>query len=272
MDKQNQVDSQPQPSSTASKASVTAKEKEISPSKQRQRNLKSKIYRSEIVEEHGQLVASFVGYGLLVFSLFDYLHIVIPPQFTNFVWEFQTIGALVEHVATALLGLAIIFYRPQGYITELERKLLGCLSWVSLLLGIIYLLMLPLGITDTWRIYNANQAEASARVSQKTQPLQQLKTKLDQAKTDEQLRQVFASLTPENRIPQIDQPQKVKDELLAKISQSQKTVKDQADLVAANQRKTLLKNSLKWNLGALIAGSLFIVIWYLTGWARSRTY
>ena len=272
MDKQNQVDSQPQPSSTASKASVTAKEKEISPSKQRQRNLKSKIYRSEIVEEHGQLVASLVGYGLLVFSLFDYLHIVIPPQFTNFVWEFQTIGALVEHVATALLGLAIIFYRPQGYVTELERKLLGCLSWVSLLLGIIYLLMLPLGITDTWRLYRATEAQVSAQISQQIQPLQQLQAKLNQAKTDEQLKQVLASLTPENRIPEIQQPQKVRDTVLTKISQSQQNIKKQAQAVGANQKKALLKDSVKWNLGALIAGSLFIVIWYLTGWARSRTY
>lgn len=269
MDK-HQLDTQSHPSSI-SKTSVDATAEKETASNQK-KGSKGETYLSDLVEERAQAVVNLVGYSLLIFSLFDYLHIIIPPQFTNFIWEFQTIGTLVEHVAVPLIGLAMVFYRPEGFIGKWEKILLGLLSWVCLLLGVLYILMVPLGITDTWRIYNANQAEASARVSQKTQPLQQLKTKLVQAKTNEQLQQVFASLTPENRIPQIDQPQKVKDELLAKISQSQKTVKDQADLAAANQRKTLLKNSLKWNLGALVAGVFLICIWRFTDWARIRDY
>ena len=162
----------------------------------------------------------------------------------------------------------LVFYRREGYIGKLERKFLGCLSWVSLLLGVLYLLMLPLGVADTWRIYNANRAEISAQVAQQSQPLQQLKVKLSEAKTDDQLQKLFASLTPQKRIPQIKQPQSVKDQLLTKISQTQRNIQTQADTVGASQRQSLLKNSIKWNLGALVVGTLFIVIWRLTDWAR----
>jgi hypothetical protein len=34
------------------------------------------------------------------------------------------------------------------------------------------------------------------------------------------------------------------------------------------QRLTLFKNTVKWNLGALVAGILFLQIWFRTRWAR----
>jgi hypothetical protein len=184
-------------------------------------------------------------------------------------WELQTIGALVEHVVAPLLGLMFVFYRPEGSINTWERKILGLLSWVSLLVGLLYLLMLPLGVIDTWRIYQYNNTQISAQLSQQSQQLQPIKQKLNQAKTDEQIEKLLASLTPQTS-PKIKSPQTSKDQLLTQISQAERSIKVQADNARGSQGQTLLKNSVKWNLGALVVGILFIWIWHLTDWTRIR--
>lgn len=277
MDKQDRVAAQQHPSQTASEATVNPTEdRELSPSlrttkhNKPQNGLKGGIYISVLVQERTHFLLCLVGYGLLALALFDYIDILIPLNLTNPVWEFQTIGALVEHAAIPLLGLMLIFYRREGYLGGLEKKLLGFLSWVSLLVGLLYLLMLPLAVADTWRIYHANKAEIAAQVSQQTQKFQQLKGQLNQAKTDEQLEQLLARLTPQRRAPQIKNPQTFKTQLLSKISQSEWNVQAQAYTVKATHTQLLIKNSVKWNLGALVVGVLFLWIWYLTGWARTR--
>lgn len=232
---------------------------------------KGLVYLSEAVEQRSQLLLPLLGYSLLVFALFDYINILIPARFTNFLWEFQTIGALVEHVLAPLLGLILVFYRQQSYIGKWEKNTLGFLSWVSLLIGILYLLMIPLGVADTWRIYYANNAQINYQSSQQLQKLQQVRGKLKQAKTDEQIKQLVGSVTPQPR-EEIKNPQATKDQYLAQIFQSEKSIQNQADSVRTNQTQALIKDSVKSNLGALLAGTVFIWIWHLTDWARRREY
>lgn len=279
MDKQNQFDAQQQNSQNAGRAQVPPPEdKQLSSPlpknwhTRRENDFNSSVYVSILVEQRTQLLVRLLGVGLLVFTLVDYIYIFIPPQFTNPSWEFQTIGALVEHAVFPLLGLIFVFYRHEGYIGKLEKNLLGFLSWVSLLVGLLYLLMLPLGVADTWRIYHANNAQIASQLSQQSQQLEQIKEQLNQATTDEQLGQLAAALTPQSRSPQIKNTQEFKDQLQTQISQSERSMQLEADKVRSAQRQTLIKNSVKWNLGALIAATLFILIWHLTDWARIRQY
>jgi hypothetical protein len=275
--KHNPFDSQQHPSQTASRTPVNKPEnKKPSPASpkgrhtQRESGSKGSLYLSNLVEQQTHLLVHLLGYGLLVFALLDYIYILIPLRFTNPNWEFQTIGALVEHAAIPLLGLMLVFYRHQGYILKREKNLLWFLSWVSLVVGLLYLLMLPLGIIDTGRIYHANNAQITAQVSQQRQRIQQIKGKLNQAKTDKQLNQIFAALTRQGRSPQVKNPQAFKDQALDQISQTERNLQAQTDLARANQLKALGKQSLKWNLGALVSGVLFIWVWHLTRWARVK--
>lgn len=275
MDKHNQFDPQ-HSSQSAANQSVTSTEGNLSPSlpqgwhRPPDNGLKSSVYLSEFFAERSQLLLPLLGYGLLGFALFDYIHIIFPPRFTNPEWEFQTIGAMVEHVAAPLLGLLFVFYRHQGYIFKLEKIILGFLSWISLLVGLLYLLMLPLGVADTWRLYQANNNQIATQVSQQSQQFQQMKERLNQATTDEQIKQLLASGTPQGSTPEIKNPQALKDELLAQVAQSEQRLQLQANSARTNQRQTLFKNSVKWNLGTVLAGTLFIWIWHLTNWARRR--
>lgn len=279
MDKQNSFDAQQHPSETASSQPVNSlQDEELSPSlpkdwhRPQENGLKSLVYLSEVVEQRSHLLMPVLGYGLLLFTLFDYIPIIIPSRFTDPAWELQTIGALVEHVAVPLLGLLFVFYRNQGYIFKWERNLLGFLSWICLLVGLLYMLMLPLGIADSWRLYYANKTQVAARASQQRQQFQQAKGQLNQAKNDEQIKQVITSLTPKIRSEDIKNPQVFKDQFLNQISEGERRIQVQANKVWTDQSQTLIKNSVKWNLGALVSGTLFIWIWYLTDWARRKEY
>ena len=275
MDKQNQFDAQ-EHSSRLSSQSVNLVEDQVPPALPEGKRIRKKkgskrsLYLSEAVEQQTSLLVRWLGYGLLLSALVDYIFIIVPPQFTNPLWEFQTIGALVEHAAIPLLGLIFVFYRHKGYILKREKNLLRFLSWLSLVVGLLYLLMLPLGIADTWRIYHASNAQITAQLSQQSQQFQKIKGQLDEATTHEQLKQLVASLNPQGSL-QINDPQAFKDQFLAEISQAQQNLQVQADSVRTNESQTLIKNSLKWNLGALVSGVLFILIWRLTRWARSLT-
>lgn len=279
MNKHNQFDTQPpirgkQQQSQSPSTSANPFEDKKSPLPEgrahKKNGLKGSLYLSETVEEHSTFLMRLLGYGLLIFALLDYIYIVIPPRFTNPAWELQTIGAFIEHAAIPLLGLMLVFYRYQGYISKLEKHLLGLLSWGSLLLGLLYLLMVPLGIIDTGRIYHSNNAQIDAQLSQQRQQVEQIKVKLNQATTDEQLRQLFASLTPEGRSLKINNPQTFKEQSLAQISQNDRNLQAKADSVRKNQQNALLKNSIKWNIAALVSGILFIWIWHLTRWTRVK--
>lgn len=274
MDKDNQIDAQhsPHPFSQPVNFEDEERSQALPEGKQtsQKNSLKGSLYLSEVVEQQTLLLMRLLGYGLLVLGSIDYIYIVIPAQLTNPLWEFQTIGALVEHAGIPLMGLMFVFYRHQGYIVKREKKLLWFLSWVSLLIGLLYLLMLPLGVADTWRIYHASNAQITAQRSQQSQQFQQIKGKLNEATTEEQLEQLVASLTPQGGSLQIKDPQAFKDEFLAQITESERKAQVQAETTLTSQRQELLKNSLKWNLGSLIAGVLFMWIWYLTRWTRIR--
>ncbi|MGK7903774.1 MAG: HpsJ family protein [Hormoscilla sp.] len=214
---------------------------------------------------------ALVGYGLLILALFDYLQIIYPPNFTNPFWEFQAIGRMVERVPVPLLGLMLVFYRPSGTVDRKSLHLLRFLSWVSLLLGLIYLLSLPLGINNTLRIYKANNAQISAQFVRQNERLQPIKYELEQADTDDEIKEMISAITRQSPLPEIDAPQELKGQLLTQIARAEETMRIQSETVRANRRQALLKNSVKWNLGALVSGTLFIMIWHMTRWARMRS-
>jgi hypothetical protein len=54
------------------------------------------------------------------------------------------------------------------------------------------------------------------------------------------------------------------------MGKAETTIKSQAAATQKNQRLALLKRSVKWNLGALISGVLFIILWQGTSWARHK--
>jgi len=232
-------------------------------------NNNSEDFMNEIQGEQGFSIyrLRWIGYGLLILSLLDTIAVLIPANFGNRVWELQTIGAVVERVPVPLLAMALIFF-GEGYDRRrLEDPLLKLLSWVSLLLAVIFLLMLPLGIFGTIYVNNQNNQQITTQANQQLAQLQQVEERLNKG-TPEDLKNLAGELTRLGVQADTNNPQELKTQILSRITPAKERLQAQSATVQSNQRTGLFKNAVKWLLGALISSVLFFTIWRGTDWAR----
>lgn len=215
----------------------------------------------------------WVGYGLLFLALLDMITIIIPPQFMNPVWEFQAMGGIVERSAAPLIAMVLIFFGERNLRGRFEEPLLSFFSWLSLLLGVLFLLMVPLGIFNTLRIEQQSSEQIDTQVEQRMSDIETVQGQLEQTTSEAQMRELLSRLDTQGRSPDIqnqEQVSEIKQELSGFLSNTAQRTKIEAEQTRRNRRITLLKNSLKWNIGALVSGVLFVTIWKSTVWARKK--
>lgn len=198
------------------------------------------------------------GYALLALSLFDIIDIFVPSRFTDPVWEFQMVRSLVERAPVPLLGLVLVIAG------EKSSRIVKFLSWASLVVGVLFLLLIPLGASSSWRLSQQSQLQANAQLDQQTAQLQQLQSALSKATTPQEITSVLSRLNPQGRPPAINNPQQVKTRLLSELTAAQRRAQAQAAANRANTRQVLVKNALKSLLGALVSGVVFLTIWRKT--------
>ncbi|MBW4612486.1 MAG: HpsJ family protein [Desmonostoc vinosum HA7617-LM4] len=211
-------------------------------------------------------ILRILGYGLLLLALFDIVEMFIPPNFLNPVWEFQTFGALIERVPVPLIGLALIFYGELHSRTKWEFLIVKLLSWLTLLLAVLFLLFIPLAIGNTVRLTNQSAAQISAASKQQLSQAELAEKRLSAATPQ----QIESFLKSQNRSLDGRNPQEVKNQLLSEVSKEKARLKTQAQTTQSAQKLSLIKSSVKWNLGSLVSAALFFTIWKGTNWARSN--
>lgn len=206
----------------------------------------------------------WVGYGLLILAGIDLLTVIFPFKLMNPVWEFQTAGAIVDRTPVLLLGVMLVFYGEMHLRRKWEPTFLKILSWFCLLLGILLPLLIPLSVGNTIRIHHQNIAQISTGYNQRMEQFAQFEQRLYQS-TPEEINQFLQDqgLTLGSSASQL-----TKEQLTAELTKVKRQVKSQFDSERYDRRAALLKNSIRWNLGALVAGILFIYLWRLTWWAR----
>lgn len=210
---------------------------------------------------------ALVGYGLLLLSLLDAITIVYPPRLTDPTWELQVIASLVERVPVPLLGFALVFSAQNAPTTKLGKSVLGSLSWLTLLIGIFFLLLIPLGVSDVLRIRTQTNAQIEAQSTQQIARFDQIEQQLNRA-SEENLRGLATRLGQRNPGAAAQSPEELKAQLVQELNQAKTTVKNQAAASRSARQNTLFKSLLKWSLSALIAGAIFIYMWRTTAWAR----
>ena len=209
----------------------------------------------------------WVGYGLLILSLLDMIAVLTPAKFGNRLWELQTIGALVERIPVPLLAMALIFFGEDYDRRRFEDIFLKILSWVCLLLALIFILMLPLGIFGTISVNNQNNQQITTQANQQLAQLQQVEERLNKG-SPEDLRNLAGELTRLGVPADTQNPQQLKEQILSRITPAKERLQTQSAAVQSNQRLALFKNAVKWLLGALISAVLFFMMWRGTDWAR----
>lgn len=216
------------------------------------------------------LLFHLIGYGLLLFVLCDLIDVVFPPHIMDPIWEFETLGAVVERVPLPLIGLVLVFYGEANFRAKWELTVLNLLSRASLIVGVLFLLLIPLCISDALRINKINNDRVNTPITQQLSQLQQFEEQLGKA-TANDLESLLARLNAQGGSPDIKNTQELKSRLSTEIYKTQKTLKTQAETTRRTRRLALIKSSVKWSIGALIAGDLFIRIWQATRWARGAS-
>lgn len=220
-------------------------------------------------EGQSNLLFHLIGYALLVLALFDLVDILLPARFMNPVWEFQTIGAVVERVPLPLIGLVLIFYGEANFRAKWELTILKFLSWIALVVGALFLLLIPLAVSATLRINNINNYQITTQSNQQMSQLQKVEEQVNKA-TPSDLEGLLARINAQASAD-IKNSQDLKGRLLTEVDKAEKTVMTQAEAIRNDKRLGLFKSSVKWNLGAMISGVLFIRIWQASRWARKST-
>jgi hypothetical protein len=203
------------------------------------------------------------GYGLLILTLFDVVSALVPPQFSNNAWQFQTAGGFVERSAVPLIGFVMAFYGNNEARKKREMLVLRLLSWIALLTGVFYLILLVILFVNVPGLSDNAQSQINAQYNPEITRLQQIQAQVDKA-TPAQIDTLMKS----NKAVTITDPQIFKSKLLQDAATAEKNLKDRATITKNDQKLALIKNAVKWGLGALVSAVLFIRIWAATGWAR----
>lgn len=216
-------------------------------------------------------IARLMGYGLLLMGFVDLLYILIPPQLTNPVWEYQAIGDMVKLVPVPILALLLIFSGEKALRRKLELKLLPVLSWLTLGISIVFFLLLPLIITDSFKIDRFNKTQINTEIRQQKQKLDATQKQVQNMNGD-QLKYFIPTPDKLGSLGSLpDSPAQAK----SSISENLERAKVKADAQAAEARKNvtanLVKNTFKLFTEALISGVIFLMFWSRTDWARQRS-
>ena len=214
-------------------------------------------------------ILRLVGYGLLLMAVVDLTFLLIPPQLMNPLWEFQTVGAIIERIPVALLGIVLVYYGERSDRAPIEAFVLKALSWLSLISAILLLLVIPLNISNSFRIYHQQNATANAQFVSQKEAIEQFKQQLETANSKDEIGVILQQQAQQKvNIPDSVNTQKLKTNILTNLQNNQDNITSQVQAFRAQKHSLLLKKCLKWNLGALIAAILFFLIWKSTGWAR----
>ena len=204
-----------------------------------------------------------VGYGLLLLTLFDVIVAFIPLQLSNPGWQFQTAGGFVERSAVPLIGFILVFYENQDSRKKRELLILKLLSWLALVAGVFYFALVVVFFITPPALNDRSQAQVSAQFDPRITQVQQIQAQLGKAEPSQ-----LEALMKNNRVPAGTDPQAFKSKLMQEAATAEKNFKEQASIANSGQRLALFKNAIKWGLGAMVTGVLFIRIWAGTAWAR----
>ena len=211
-----------------------------------------------------------VGYGILLLTAVDLFTILVPPRFMNPTWEFQAFGQCIERVPVLFLGLILIFFGEENPRGNIERIFVKLLSWMTLILAVIFFLLVPISIFNTIRIDQTNEQRANFELDQQLSQLRQVRGQVERAESPEDLRGLVALLRTGGTAPSLSSSDvsQTQERLYAVLKNREQLFLADNGRRISRQHRALLKQSFKWTIGAVISGILLLLTWANTKWAR----
>ena len=202
-------------------------------------------------------ILPLIGYSLLLVTVINISMSIAPLQLANPLWKFQTGGEIIETTPFVLLGMVLIYYGDDR--SSVKNAFLKTLSWLSLLFAILLLSIIPLNISNSWH-YQQQNVISSDRAGDREDTIQQFKHQLLAAKSETEIGIVLQQQVAEIDLNDLLNIQQLKDNILSDLSSDRDTL---VNLKASqkDRHSTLFKKCLGWNMGALVAATLFFKFW-----------
>ncbi len=214
----------------------------------------------------------FAGYGLLLLAFSNFAEALIPPKFgQDATWEFTTLGKLVGTSPVPIIGLVLVFYGESTARSAFGKNILKFLSWLSLLLSILFIVMLLIGISAALRINNDNTTQANLVLSQQLAQFSTVKANLKNSNDANLLR---SAEFIEKRSPNIKLNKsnltELRSQLENEIVKNENGVKANVQEGQTKAFRQLVKQAAKSYFEALVSAFILLGIWSQTKWARTN--
>ncbi|MGB7415745.1 MAG: HpsJ family protein [Thermosynechococcaceae cyanobacterium] len=216
----------------------------------------------------------WIGYGLLLLVGLDLVDTFYPTHFSDPAWQFEVMGQLVERMPVPLLGLLLVFFGERKPRLGWEFPVLGLLSWFTLLFSLIFFLMIPLGIINMVQLDQTMQQRVNLGSSLQLKQISRVETVVENSTSTPQMIAIARRYNVQELELPADaetvglDPNALKRDFSAALAQRKKGVIDQQESSIERQHNRLLKQVVKWSIGALISSVLMMGIWQTTRWAR----
>ncbi len=215
-------------------------------------------------------ILRLVGYGLLLMAVVNISFLLIPLQLMNPLWEFQTVGAIIKRTPFILLGIVLICCGERSNRASIELSVLKGLSWFSLISVIVLLLVIPLNINNSLRIYYQTNAIDDAQFISQQDTIKQFQEQLTFANSQEEITAIIQQKTPNINISDSIDIKDLKNSIIVILQDYRNSIASQIQTFGEQKRSLLIKNCFKWDIGALISAILFFLIWKSTDWTRTK--
>jgi hypothetical protein len=170
-----------------------------------------------------------------------------------------------------LVSFGLIFYRPMTVNRNLTKQLLRFFSWLCLLIGIIYLLLLPLAMTNTGKLAITQQNNVNSRLNQVLKANSELVKQISRPGISDRELQLWAKearLTPQSLAKDKAANISLQQSILNQLNTLRESGQSQAKETLSSAQKQSLKDLISIISRGLISAVAFIWMWHLTGWAR----
>jgi hypothetical protein len=206
-----------------------------------------------------------IGYGIFFTSVASFLNILFPLQLFNPVWELQIIGSLIFQSSIVLIGLGLICFR---YLTEnqndtrlIEFLLLKVLRWFFLILAILFLLLAPLVVLNSFRMTTQITEQVTQRQNAKVTEIEQIQNQSSKITNPDQLRALAKSIKINKEDIDRLSDKQLPDNIQKQLSNLKSQIQKEAAIARRNQLQKLWQNSIRMIFAQVFLSFIFIFIW-----------
>jgi hypothetical protein len=207
------------------------------------------------------------GYGLLIVAFLNLLDVFIPTYFTDPNWKFNTVGTLIERMPLALIGTVLVFFAGGDHRKRWEKLPLKIISWSTLVVGVLFLMLIPLVVKAAMEIDTQNTIQINAQYSQQMIQLEQVQAQINRS-SEQQVNSMITVLKNQNSALNINSSSELKRQVTTEVDQARKAALETSKSSQISQRLNLRKSVIKWSLTALVSAFLFFSVWHTTRWVR----